>query len=242
VQGDINVTGQVPPQKKPNIMWALVVITVGLLALGASTFLSHQNEIAINAKIETHPITFLIDRAVLTKSLKAFRRYEASEGSTFLLLYFSARNDGREPFPAPTEPFFLLTDDSKRFEPDYEMSRHARESEDFDPKLELQPGLEKPSVNVFEIPLQQLSKHPTLHVVTTDGFTGDVPLFPRQEQPTAPSEQDGRRSNDADEGAATTTFKESEDLPEQAPAATDSAPEPETSDVAPPKEPSQSVD
>jgi hypothetical protein len=127
---------------------------------------------------------------------------------------------------SPYSPGLIIgTDDGTSFSPDEDASDALRDKEGFLRELQLQPGLAKPAVVVFEIPLQQLKNNPSFFI-SRSTWAGKIPLYPDQSSEAAKStvdssqrvsiaEEEKTKSDQQDAGANATALTEPSKLETQ---------------------------
>ncbi len=129
---------------------------------------------------ENLSLTYHIDRMELSKCLGKYSPRTPSEGATFVVIYYSARNDGKRPVEESSwngdgVQFFIRTADDTTFESDHRQSSFLALDLGLESNFQiLQPGIEKRSVVVFEVPDSALQSKPEL-LITQRGF--GFPLY-----------------------------------------------------------------
>ena len=138
-----------------------------------------------DAVLKTSTMSIQIDRALITKSLSNYGAdATASADATYLLVFHTFRNDGNSSLSlhpgSPYAPGLIVdVEDGTSFAADEDASDLVGDKEGLQRRFQLQPGLSKAAVVVFEIPVKQLKNNPCLFI-SHSTWAGKIPLFPDQ--------------------------------------------------------------
>lgn len=137
-------------------------------------------EFPINRSFEG-VVTVLLEKGIITDEIATTRPYKAPPSSKYLIINFSAKNKGYEPFNASASLIVISTTDGRRYEPDEQITRDLQFLNSLPDELQLQPGVEKKSLVVFELPIEEFNNNPVAHLGSIRrGYEGEIVLFPQQ--------------------------------------------------------------
>jgi hypothetical protein len=116
-------------------------------------------------------LTYVITKVEIANSVgKGMQKKNADAGATYVLVYYSVRNNGSETVKLPVDDFTVTTNDGTVVKPDSK-ARGVLPAEDRGGMfgLEVHPGVEKKSVTVFKLLLSQMQQDPVMYIGEVEG-------------------------------------------------------------------------
>jgi hypothetical protein len=121
--------------------------------------------------------SYMVTEVKTAKNLgNQFMKEEAGEGATFLIVYFTIRNDGKETATVMKDDFEIRDTQDRTFRSSSNANTALAMSNDDDFMIsELQPGLQKTTATAFEVPEDVIANNFDI-VVPEKGWTGSGSL------------------------------------------------------------------